>query len=183
MKIEGKNLFPLILSYPTLKDGYYIDREGAVYSTRGRNGKLSRLFGSSTLSGRYFSLQGKYGSTSFRADDLAKTACHHKDFNQHTADEITMASLGVDVNKIKVKSKVQGPRNHAADVDAGIAARGSIIGRVHKGHLVFGSEPKIHTTEQSVKDEMQRLAVQYPGVKFVELKIAKSVVAGGVTWA
>lgn len=80
------------------------------------------------------------------------------------------------------KTKSVGGRNHAGTTEEGIKAKGSIIGRVHKGHLVFGSEPKIHTSEESVKSEMQRLALEHPGVKFVELKIGKSVVAGGVTW-
>lgn len=182
MKIQGKNLFPLSLLNTNLKDGYYMDAAGSVFSTRGRGG-LTRLSGSHTNSGRYFSFQTKmYGrACTYRADELRQRVLSHKDFHAHTKEEITMEKLGVDVTKLKAKS--QGARNHAATVDAGIEQRGSVIGRVHKGHLVFGSEPKIHTSEQSVKDEMQRLALQYPGVKFVELKITKSVVAGGVTWA
>lgn len=37
-------------------------------------------------------------------------------------------------------------------------------------------------TADSVKRQMERLAMEHPGVKFVEFKIGQSVVAGGVTW-
>jgi hypothetical protein len=49
--------------------------------------------------------------------------------------------------------------------------------------LLFGSDPKFHTTEQSFTDEMQRLALLKPGKKFVAVKIIKSVVAGEVSWS
>ena len=103
--------------------------------------------------------------------------------HQPRQEEITLNTLGADIKKMHAKPVVGvGESHHATSVEAGIKAKGSIIGRVHKGRLVFGSEPKIHMTADSVKRQMERLAMEHPGVKFVEFKIGQSVVAGGVTW-
>lgn len=185
MKIEGKNLFPLDIVYPSLVPGYYVDENGSVFSNRTK--KLRRLYGTSKyVHGRQQTVVS-LAETTGRAfvmgiADLFRFCKQHGDWKKHTTKEITLASLGVEESMLS-KIRKNADRSHADDVEQGLKAKGSIIGRVHKGHLVFGSEPKIHLTDKSLKEEMQRLALQYPGVKFVECKIGASVVAGGVTWA
>lgn len=75
-----------------------------------------------------------------------------------------------------------GKRHHAADVNSGIKARGWVIGAVEDGALTFGLKPAIHTTEQSVNDEIDRLAKLRPGKKFVKLQIQGAVTVGAVVW-
>ena len=55
MLIDNKNLFPLTFIYSTL-NGYYMDGEGDVWSTR--RGKLAKLYGSTPYRG-----YGSYNSS------------------------------------------------------------------------------------------------------------------------
>lgn len=175
MQIDGKNLFPLSLVLPSVrKDTYYMAADRSVFSKA--RGKLVRMLGSHGYGGKTFSFQRAQGSGTFteRATVVESLATRHSQFTAHT-------SLGISIN-LPSTTKVPANRSHAESVEDGIKSKGSIIARVHKGHLVFGSEPPIHLTAASVKSEMERLATAHPGVKFVELKIAQSVVAGGVSW-
>ena len=57
-----------------------------------------------------------------------------------------------------------------------------IIGTVKEGKVSFTSTPSVHTTEQSWKTEIERLAKANPGVKFIAVTITAAVVAGGLVW-
>ena len=179
MQIDGKNMFPLSLVLPSVrKDTYYMAADRSVFSNA--RGKLVRLHGSHGYGGKTFSFRRVQGSGTFteRASVIETLATQHSQFKAHT-------SLGISINlpsTTKVPATARADRSHAASVEDGIKSKGYIIARVHKGHLVFGSEPPIHLTAASVKSEMERLAMAHPGVKFVELKITQSVVAGGVSW-
>lgn len=175
MRIHGQNLFPLSVILPNIQtDKYFMSADGSVFSTA--RGKFVRLLGSNQYRGRTFTVPAASltfqcrngGTVTVRHIELKSRATCHPSFTSHVKEEITLNTLGAD--------------HHATSVEAGIKAKGSIIGRVHKGRLVFGSEPKIHMTADSVKRQMERLAMEHPGVKFVEFKIGQSVVAGGVTW-
>lgn len=175
MLVEGKNLFPLCQLLGIRRNTYFMSAAHDVYSVA--RGKLVRLFGSQPTVGRRhsYSFQGVNGRQMVvERGALIRAATSHSTFKEHTAPN----TLGANMNKTQKSTKT----SHAPTVDAGVKAKGSIIGRVHKGHLVFGSAPAIHTTADSVKTEMERLARQYPGVKFVECKLAQSVVAGGINW-
>lgn len=183
MRIHGQNLFPLSVILPNIQtDKYFMSADGSVFSTA--RGKFVRLLGSNQYRGRTFTFQCRYGGTvTVRHIELKSRATCHPSFTSHVKEEITLNTLGADMNKMQAKPVVVvGESHHATSVEAGIKAKGSIIGRVHKGRLVFGSEPKIHMTADSVKRQMERLAMEHPGVKFVEFKIGQSVMAGGVTW-
>lgn len=167
MLVQGKHLFPLSLLanhiYLGVPSGYYMDSQGLVYSTRGRNGDLRELRGSRIPSGHYFTLANR----TYRHDELYKKARQHPDW-------------------IKETQSKSGNRYHSATLDSGIKAHGVIIGTVyeHCGQkkIVLGSTPKVHLHEASWKDEIKRLALLKPGTKFVALQVIAAVKAGGITW-
>lgn len=175
MLVEGKNLFPLSVILNVRRGRYFLSADYSVYSIA--SGKLVRLLGSRTSSGLTFSFApgAGVGKQIVKHEKIVHLANACPTFKDH----VKIDTLGVNVNKIENTTP---KTSHAPTIEAGVKAKGSIIGRVHKGRLVFGSEPKIHTTLDSVRNEMQRLAIQYPGVKFVECKIVSTVIAGGVTW-
>lgn len=176
MLVHGQHLFPLHLLGSNIGTSYFMDRNGGVFSAR--TGNLVQLRGSRTNSGTYFKFGQQWGS-GWRHDTLKQRAMAHKEWLKHTvppSDEKVQVDTAVGFEKPLAN------RAHAPNVEVGIKAKGSLIARVHKGKLVFGSDPKIHTTDQSVRDEMLRLATSHPGTKFVELTIAKAVVAGGLSW-
>lgn len=167
---------------------YYIDLIGNVYSTAGGDGKFVKLAGTPTKNGRRFTLSGSssYSTGSYTHEQLRKMA------------EATAGWNGY-VNSLKPVAEAPKPavvlpagdakRSHALTLAAGLAAKGWIIASVQpaKGQveeqLVIGSKPKIHTTTDSVKSEMERLALQYPGTTFVSLRVQNTVKAAGIQWS
>lgn len=166
MLMHGINVYDMS-RVSTNYRGYYMDRDGGIYSAKASPSRLTRLAGSLTASGRYFTLNGR----SYRHDTLKSQFVGRPDFKQEF-------SVGVDLTPAKTSSD----RSHAASTEAGIAAKGYIIGRAQGNAIVLGSQPAIHLTLKSVNSEMERLANAHPGVKFVRLKVDGSVVAGGVRW-
>ena len=164
--IQGQNVFDM-KRVNSVFVGYYMDANGEVYSAKAVQGRLTRLAGSNTASGRYYTLNGR----SYRHDWLKAQIMTRLDFKQEVSQAVKAAQVASPAD-----------RSHASTVEAGIAAKGYMIGRLQSNAIVLGSEPKIHTTLKSVNSEMERLAGVYPGVKFVRLKIDGSVVAGGVKW-
>lgn len=176
MQIGTQYLFPLSKVDSRLT-GYYISADGKIYSTKqSADGRLMTGSGSYGSRVRYFTMN----SQSYDGSVMYRRAQQHADWKTETTKPT--ASIAV---ADKTGAKVTG-RSHAASVKAGVTGRGVVIARVavHDGveHLLFGSKPALHMTEQSYTDEMTRLATQYPGVEFVALKVVKSVKAGGFTW-
>ena len=162
MLIADRHMFPLKLLYGTAGDHYFLSTDNRIFSTRA-SANPTELRGTDRAGDKIFKLGlGRLLSAIVR------------DAKSHPRWSIETTGI--------VQPVFVAERSYAATVDAGIKARGIIIGRVHKGALVFGSAPRIHTTEASVKAEITRLAVEHPGVKFVRLAITGAVVAGGVTW-
>ena len=158
--------------------GYFVSADGRFYSTKQTpQGRVMCGSGSHGSRTRYYTMRGM----SYDGALLYRRAQAHSAWKSET----TKPSAAIAVAN-KTGAKVTG-RSHAATVKAGITGRGVVIARVavHDGveHLLFGSKPAIHMTEQSYTDEMTRLATQYPGVEFVALKVVKSVKAGGFTWS
>lgn len=180
MFIHDKHLFPLHLIGSNIGGAYFMDATGNVYSNR--TGNLVQLRGSRTNSGTYYKFGQQWGS-GWRHDTLVARAKAHKEWAAHTAPKLFANAPQLDVAAGAMEKFVKVPkRDHAETVEIGVKLKGSIIARIHKGKLVFGSDPKIHTTSRSLEDEMLRLAQSHPGVKFVELKCERSVVAGGLSW-
>jgi hypothetical protein len=177
--INGQPMFPLRNVSQNISTGYYMDRNGGVWSTRGSKdgAQAVQLKGSRSNSGTYFKFGQQWGS-GWRHDTLKQMAMTHKDWAKETAE---FGAKAAELKAVLAKTPTS-TRAYAETVLDGIAQRGSVIGRVHKGKLVFGSEPKIHLTAQSVRDEMLRLATTYPGTKFVRLVVDSAVVSGGLEW-
>lgn len=199
MLIDNKNLFPLKFVEENLLD-YWMDADGEVYSTK-RGGKLTRLSGSipyrsgfgrySSTGTRTYTLNGK----SYPAGLLRERAMAYVSFSIETYDAtkktpggygpkvLSAKALGVDLTKVKGPIAPLQNRSHAASVDEGVAAKGWIIcSHLPDVGLVFSKTPAIHLTTESAKAEMERLAREVPGTKFVLLRILNTIVSGGVTW-
>ncbi len=188
MLIDGHNLFPLNNIDPNA-NGYFMDTLGYIYSQRARKGQLTKLIGSITNSGHYYTLGGR----TIRADDLTRNARNHKSWGAETSGISTEAA---DIlNQIRARSTARKnadmprtdilkiiDRTYAQNMNAAILNRGVLIASVQDDKLLFGTNPRIHVGEESWKAEMQRFAKVAPGTKFVALQIITSVVAGGLKW-
>lgn len=164
MLINGSNVFPLNKIYSRLT-GYYMSSNGQVYSNFKNPTTLKLLSGS----GDYYTLARQ----SFNKMSLRSTVMRHVDFQRETRSPTP-----------SVPQERTSPPNrcHATTIEEGVKGRGSIIGAVIESKITFGSDPKIHMTEQSLKDEMQRLALATPGVKYIALKITHGLIATGLNW-
>jgi hypothetical protein len=170
MLIQGKNLYPLERITNSVP-GYFMDAQYEVYSTRGGK-NLTRLYGSSANGNRYYTL----GGVSWNKRDLMRQAAADPAFKTETSPIQTTVRTALQA------AFAVADRSHAVTVADGIKARGWVIAKVQNGSLAFGSKPKIHLTEKSVKAEMERLAIAEAGTQFVSLKIDGAVIASGLRW-
>ena len=178
MQVGSSYLFPLS-EIDTHLSGYFVSAEGKMFSTKqSTQGRVMVGSGSYGSRHRYYTMYG----CSYEGAMLFRRAQQHANWKSETSKPTANV---LTVSKHDAQSRVT-DRSHAQAVDQGIKGRGFVIGQVamHEGqeHLLFGSKPAIHMTEQSYKDEMTRLATSKPGMKFVALKIVASVVSGGVKW-
>lgn len=171
MLINGINLYSLANAV-TRFGNYYVDRTFNVYSMK--SGTLKKLAGSKTYRGRYYTLNNESVS-----EDAIKRYCGSPANYTKFISETQVGGLPT----AGVAAAVPANRQYAQTVDEGIKLRGKIIASVDGGRLVFGSNPKIHTSDSSWRDEIERLAKNNPGVKFIVLSIQGALVAGGVTWS
>lgn len=195
MLIDNKNLFPLYRLGAHFKD-YFMDGEGNIFSTK-RGGVLKQLWGSRSTN-RYGRSSGgtrySLGGLTYDSHELVAMASRDSTFNEETHDPkkklvggygpktLSAASLGVDLTKIKAPIPPI-ERSHATSVESGIEGKGWIIAAYKSGiGLIFSKQPAIHLTAESAKSEMERLAKEVPGQKFVLLRILNTIVSGGVTW-
>jgi hypothetical protein len=189
MQINGLNVFPLVKA-DSLLQGYFMDADGNVYSNKGLAGgnRLSKLGGSRTQSGRYYTLNGR----SFRADRLVTSAKQCPSFVIETA--------GTTVTPVIVSAPVaawpmiggQGPATaNNQPLPAGRtrsakqAAKDKGFVLAHIGptdRLVFGTEPVLHLARSTAVEEAERVANLKPGTKILVLQIVGSVTAGGTQW-
>lgn len=204
MNVQGKNLYPLSHYIGSLT-GYYMDAEGEVWSTK--RGGLVKLMGSTPMklrfgryvegSTRYFTLNG----LSYTHEQLKNGCVYDPRFNEETNNPyerqpggygpkvLSAKTLGVDLAKVAEAQKVAAVsseiRAHAKDMNSGVKDKGFIIATLDPkdgGRLIFGTKPVVHLTPESAKNEMERLANEVPGVKFVMMRIVNTIVSGGVTW-
>lgn len=187
MNLHGLNLFPLNLCGMAIPQGYYMDANYNVYSAR-TGGRPLPIQGSVTGGHRYYRFSGS--SANFRHDVLKNAAKSHSRFAAETANPVPAWAPAATGNPVAdavrrvqtTQAAASAPRSHAANLEAGIAGKGWIIARVDGNSLSLSSSPQVHLTDGSVRDELQRLAIQKPGTKYVSLKIGDAVVAGGITW-
>jgi len=181
MLIDGLHLFPLNNINPRFS-GYLMDSDGTIYSQKARKNKLTKLWGSTTTSGQYYTLSGN----SYRADDILRQARSHKAWFSEVGNEAQRILDGIRsrnlVNTGEVVHNNEPDRSYAVSMNNAIKHRGVLIATIEGDKLLFGSKPKIHIGETSWKSEMERLARVAPGKKFVALQIVASVVAEGLRW-
>jgi hypothetical protein len=170
MLIYNLNLFPLFKINPSLSN-YFLHKDGRVYSTKRQSFK--QLVGTFDAAGkRHFLLNTRY---KYSQEELLTAAKQHSDWDKETCDQSTAQS---DHNERSEHSE----RHHAGNLQEAISSRGVVIAAELNGKLVFSSNPKFHTTEQSWKDEIKRLALLNPGVRYVALGIIQAVTARGFNW-
>src|SRR5271167_4359274 len=147
MLIEGKNLFPLT-NVRERYVGYYMDSFHYVYSTHKNKGKLTKLVGSITNSGHYYTLAGII----VRADDLAKSARSHARWDVETRDDSGADDILAKIRARSQASKVASvpppvntlDRSYAVSMDLAVKGRAVLIVSVDGDKLVFGTSPKLH---------------------------------------
>ena len=177
MQVGPSYLFPLSKLNNQL-DCYFVSSRGEMFSTKqspvGRS-----MIGTGLKNTRYYTMNG----TSYSGANLYRRAQQHADWKVETSKPASTFLTRPD--HPATQSKIT-DRSHSPDVEHGIKNHGFVICQVamheDQEHLLFGSKPVIHLTEQSYKDEMIRLATSKPGMKFVALKIVASVVSGGIKW-
>lgn len=197
MNVLGTDyLFPLT-KLSTALTGYFIDKEGQVYSTKGSKG-LQRLQGSQPqkYGPRYFTLANR----TYVQSSLIEQAKAHPDFKAETtpapAPVKTAAFPGSKASTTQsfadvlrtaqaVNTAISRPTitDYAKTTDEALTGRGSMIAAIKNGAFVFDANPVIYTSVPSLKSEMERLAKANPGVRYVSFTITGSVVAGAVDWS
>lgn len=168
------NLFPLTkLHFGTYLEGYYMDADCHIWSTRGTTPKM--LKGSKTPSGRYYVLN----KTSYRADNLQLKARAHKDFAKDTGT--TAQATPVRGAVAKGGLPVALPGRTVSAVEAA-SKKGFILATMSsKGKLVFGTDPVFHLSETSAKAEAERVA-GISGAQIVVLQIVGKVKIQKAVW-
>lgn len=151
------NLFPLNLVYGYLT-GYWIDATGKIWSTR-QNAEPQPMKVTSTGNIQLC-------LRSHNARRLLRSAQSHSTWRTHTEPMVSkVVPLQVTVTQTPSKVPV-----------------GWIIGSLAGTSFSFAAKPKVHVTESSVKEELERLAKSKPGVTFVSFKVDRSATSGGVVW-
>lgn len=158
-KPEG--LFNLV-NTSTHLTGYYIDKDGYVYSNKLKNKPYVRLLGDSKNHSTVFHEITRYklNGRTYTAAELLRKAKQHANWSS------TMAT------KKEIKDIVIIPRKGE-----------HIIASVVDGKLVIGSNPKVHVEAGALQTEMERLAKVSPGTKFIALTVTLTCVAGEVKWS
>ena len=189
MNINGvNNLFPLSHIRPGYV-GYFMDVNGHVYSTKQFTtprklagsttgyGAMQRTIYSFTAAGRRQAVQ-EHGATLFAE------AKRHALWTKETSTTHVTVSMPDFAKGLGNVNKVD-DSIHAATIVQGIKQRGYIIGQVVSGSgaIVFGSKPKIHMTEESVKAEVARLAAKSPGTQIIYVKIMGAATSHALAWA
>jgi hypothetical protein len=193
LNVATKKLFTAMpLSLVTSRwDGYFVDRAGVVYSNKKTDAvdhvrvmKGTRPYGTShrnyTLN--RVSVQGPY---------LLSQAKKVSTWMKQTAP-YTDVSTPAEVAALPEEAKPQWPfptdkaksdayLGKKQDVLQAVKDRGFVIASIVDNKLVFGSEPKIHSSVVSANEELARLANTSVGTVFVRLDINAAVVAGGLT--
>lgn len=177
MLIAGHNVFPLV-HHSNLLAGYFMDKDGNVFSNKSPNtsGNLTRLMGSRQPSGHYYTLNKR----TYRADDLVHAAERHMRF---TAETQSMQEALANALPPASAAAAQLPLGRTKSAKAAVAHKGYVLATVGPtDRFVFGTDPVLHTTETTAREEAARIATLKPGTEVVILKAVASVTAGATVW-
>lgn len=159
MNVGSKtNLFPLNLVYGYLT-GYWIDAKGNIWSTRQKAEPQPLKV---TDAGNI-----QLCLRSHNARRLLRSAQAHSTWRTHTEPAVAKVVTKPVATVTQTQAKVP---------------VGWIIGSLAGTSFSFAAKPKVHVTESSVKEELERLAKARPGVTFVSFKVDRSATTGGVIW-
>ncbi len=158
-------------------DGYYIDRDGNVWSTKGRSGSApTRLSGSTTPSGRYYTLNKR----THRADDVYRRARAHSTFVAETSPIAALAQAAQSATLPAAVSAL--PAGRTKNAREAVAAKGYLLATLApNGKLVFGIEPVFHVSDVTAKEEAVRIAGS-SGAEVVMLKVVGKVKVQKAVW-
>lgn len=174
MQLSGMNVFPLV-KMDQFMNGYFIDKDGNVYSNKVSMRTLTKLTGSSTPSGRYYTLNKR----TYRADSLIARAKQHPMF----AQEVYPAAVAVAVQLATTAPAAVTPANKSKSAAKLVAAKGFVLATVGPSDkLVFGTDPMFQLDLPTATTEAERIANLKPGTRIVVLQAVRSVVAGGTKW-
>ena len=166
-------VFPL-KSIDVYMDGYYIDRDGNVWSTKGRSGSApTKLLGSTTPSGRYYTLNKR----THRADDVFRRARNHRDFIAETSPTTALTQVAT-----KATAPAALPPGRTKSAKAAVQAKGFVLATLAPNDkLVFGTEPVFHLTPNTARAEAERIAGA-TGSEVVMLNIVGKVKVQKAVW-
>lgn len=164
-------MYPLMHLFGQAYSAYHINEDGRVFSTKqtAMPIEIGRCTSSVMMNNKSYTKRRLLKHV-LAADNTRFVAC--------TRDLPEGCSLPVAerVSLVKVAAPKQ-------DVGATAAVpNGWIIGSFRDTGFSFDAKPRIHTTRDTVKPELARLAQFHPGVKFVSLSIEDSVQSGGLIW-
>lgn len=153
--------------------GYFIATTGQIYSNKQtkQEDHVKKMHGKrvSGLNARTYTLSG----VSQRSDRLLALAKRSLSWARDT--ELAAPQLPEEAKPQWPfpidKATSDAYRGKKPDVLQAVKDRGFVIASIVDNKLVFGSEPKIHSTVMSVEAELGRLAAASPGTVFVRLDI------------
>ena len=165
MIVQGipKPVFHLAQVDPLMR-GYYMDGDFQVWSVRGHKGTPTRLSGSITPSGRYYTLAGR----TFKDTEIRRRAQAYPEFKKETQ----MAA--------PAPSRTAVPTVQTS-ATAAVAAKGYLLATLVKDRLVFGTTPAFHASIASAKTEAERIA-SASGAEIVVLQVIGKVKVQKAVW-
>ena len=164
-------VFPL-KSIDIYMDGYYMDKDGNIWSTKGRAGAPTKLMGSSTPSGRYYTLNKR----THRAEDIRRRAVHHGKFALETTPSTSQPAVAPHPCAAAL------PQGRTKSARAMAEAKGFILATLSPNdRLVFGTDPVFHLTSETAKAEAERIA-GITGAEVVMLGVIGKVKVQKAVW-
>jgi hypothetical protein len=171
MQVHGQNVFPL-KKINARYDGYYVNRDGKILSTRKTKGQLVELKGSQahSWSPRYVTLAG----ATFGYNQMVGWARAHADWNKEMAEVSLTSKEYKDTGAMGF-----GRTKSAAEV---VKAKGIMLATIGEhDQLVFGSKPVFHKEAKTARAEAERIAKE-SGLKVVMLQVVGAVSVGKTVW-
>lgn len=170
MQVHGQNVFPLKKIHVRY-DGYYVNSDGKILSTRKTKGQLVELKGSQahSWSPRYVTLSG----ATFGYNQMVGWARAHADWSDETG-----------VYKVPTEYKDTGAMGFGRTKSAAevVKAKGIMLATIGEhDQLVFGSKPVFHKEAKTARAEAERIARE-SGLKVVMLQVVGAVSVGKTVW-